>query len=59
MIIVNNVLDKLSPILSLFLWTSYLILCGQVISLIMSILPQKICVLIVSVCRNGSNERWS
>jgi hypothetical protein len=45
--------------LSLSMWTSYPYLCGQVISLMMSILSQKIYVLIVSVCRNGSNERSS
>jgi hypothetical protein len=39
------------------MWTSYLHLCGQVISLMMSILSQKICVLIVLLCQNGSNER--
>jgi hypothetical protein len=43
----------------LFVWTSYLHLCGQVIYLMMSVLSQKIYVLIVSVCGNGSNERSS
>jgi hypothetical protein len=37
---------------------NYLYSCGQVISLMMSVLSQKICVLIVPVCRNESNERW-
>jgi hypothetical protein len=46
--------DKLSS----SLWTSYLHLCGQVISLMMSVLSQKICVLIVPICRNGNNDRW-
>jgi hypothetical protein len=41
------------------MWTSYLHLCGQVISLMMSVLSQNICVLIVPVCQNGSNERLS
>jgi hypothetical protein len=60
-IIVNNVMDKLSPSLmdKLTFCNNYLHLCGQVISLKMSVLSQKICVLIVPVCRNGSNERSS
>jgi hypothetical protein len=43
---------------------NYLYSCGQVIfifvdiSLMMSVLSQKICVLIVPVCRNESNEGW-
>jgi hypothetical protein len=41
------------------MWTSYLHLCGKVISLMMSVLSQNICVLIVPVCQNGSNERLS
>jgi hypothetical protein len=40
------------------MWTSYLHLCGQDNSLMMSVLSQKVHVLIVPVCRNGSNERW-
>jgi hypothetical protein len=32
------------------MWTSHLHLCGQVIYLMMSVLSQKICVLIVPVC---------
>jgi hypothetical protein len=41
------------------MWIIYLHLCGQVISLMMSVLSQKICVLIVPVCLDGSKERWS
>jgi hypothetical protein len=59
--IVNNVMDKLTPNLmdKLTFCNNYLYSCGQVICLMMSILSQKICVLIVLVCRNGSNERSS
>jgi hypothetical protein len=39
-------------------YNNYLYSYGQVISLMMSVLSQQICVLIVPVCRNGSNERW-
>jgi hypothetical protein len=45
---------------------NYLYSCGQVIyifvdkliSLMMSVLSHKICVLIVPICRNGSSDRW-
>jgi hypothetical protein len=36
---------------------NYLYSYGEVSSLMMFVLSQKICVLIVLVCRNGSNER--
>jgi hypothetical protein len=54
-------MDKLSPSLiygQVNLCNNYLYFCGQVMSLMMSVLSQKICVLIVLVCRNGSNVRW-
>jgi hypothetical protein len=54
-------MDKLTPNLmdKLTFCNNYLYSYGQVICLMMSILSQKICVLIVLVCRNGSNERSS
>jgi hypothetical protein len=41
------------------MWTSYLHLCGQFTSFMMYVLSQNIYVLIVLVCRDGSNERSS
>jgi hypothetical protein len=53
-----SLMDKLNFVIIIFIpldKVSYH--CGQVISLMMSVLSQKICLLIVPVCRNGSNER--
>jgi hypothetical protein len=64
--IVNNVMDKLSPRLmdKLTFCNNYLYSCGQVIFIFVDKLSLLwclfcLCVFIVPVCRNGSNERSS